>query len=536
MWKRNHGCNVFVFTKGGPPCQNRKLRSVAFALLALKACLPYSFQAYSFTDSVPETAFIHPQKGTRFCLQKEKQAQPRCKVKQIGRAAVQTSTRDDRIQGGASTGDGIAIIAGTCIGGGFLALPTVTAPVGILPSTAALIGVWLFLVLTGISYAEACIRIANAPQAERAEAGDNDAAADDDDDDSDDADEFLDAGTSIVSVTSRTLGKGFSLFCSFAFATQMVAVITASVVKSGDILACLTGLPYVVGCLLSSVFVGLFTFGSPTRLVEQTNTWLAAGLVVGFVLLVFSMVATMGGTGLSLAAESVTRIANWRLLWPLSYDSWVIPVFLNLLCFGQSVPLVVERLGAQRPNSIRTAIVAGSAVPLIMCITWCALSATLVGAASSSDLSDPVLRMLTQRPEVAFPVGSIAVGAIGTTLIASYLSMGQFLTDIICETTGACSLRDRDISCACSVALPALLACAGSGLYVPLLAFAGGFPTTLLYTVVPPLVLYLLRQNRKKKCKISMIPAGNPLLAVLMATGISIVVANILLTFGVRLG
>ena len=38
-----------------------------------------------------------------------------------------------------------ALIAGTTIGGGFLALPTATAPCGALPSTIGLIGVWFFL-------------------------------------------------------------------------------------------------------------------------------------------------------------------------------------------------------------------------------------------------------------------------------------------------------------------------------------------------------------------------------------------------------
>eukprot|EP00930_Biecheleria_cincta_P019183 TRINITY_DN14710_c0_g1_i1.p1 TRINITY_DN14710_c0_g1~~TRINITY_DN14710_c0_g1_i1.p1 ORF type:complete len:526 (+),score=51.91 TRINITY_DN14710_c0_g1_i1:109-1686(+) len=524
MRKRYHSCSGVVCTvDGGSSYQKRKVWNVALGLLALQACLPVLFSC-----AVPETALIHPQKGAPIRLQNTRRVHPRCRVRQIGRAAIETSARDDGLQAEASTGDGIAIIAGTCIGGGFLALPTVTAPVGFLPSTAALVGVWVFLVLTGISYAEACIRISNASQAAGTEARD--------DSDLDDSDELIDAGTSIVSVTSRTLGKGFSLFCSLAFAAQMIAVITASVVKAGDIVACVTGLPYVFGCLMCSVVIGWCTFTTPTRLVEQTNTGLAVSLVAGFVMLVFSMLATMGGTGLSLAAQSSASIANWRLLWPLSYDSWVIPVFLNLLCFGQSIPLVVERLGTHRPNSIRTAIVAGSAVPLIMCITWCALSAAILGTASGSDLSDPVLRMLTQRPEVAVPVACIAVGAIGTTLIASYLSMGQFVTDILCETTGACSLRDRDISCACTVAVPALLACAGSGLYVPLLAFAGGFPTTLLYTVVPPLVLLLLRRARQgKKCKSSMLPFGSPLLALLMGVGISIVAANILLAFGIRL-
>jgi len=44
-----------------------------------------------------------------------------------------------------------ALIAGTTIGGGFLALPTATAPCGALPSTIGLIGVWFFLLSGALS-------------------------------------------------------------------------------------------------------------------------------------------------------------------------------------------------------------------------------------------------------------------------------------------------------------------------------------------------------------------------------------------------
>ena len=44
-----------------------------------------------------------------------------------------------------------ALIAGTTIGGGFLALPSATAPLGAAPSVLGLSGVWLFLLGTSFS-------------------------------------------------------------------------------------------------------------------------------------------------------------------------------------------------------------------------------------------------------------------------------------------------------------------------------------------------------------------------------------------------
>ncbi|MEL7246728.1 MAG: aromatic amino acid transport family protein, partial [Cyanobacteria bacterium J06573_2] len=47
-----------------------------------------------------------------------------------------------------------ALIAGTTVGAGILALPAVTLPSGVLPSTALLIGVWLYAVLSALLIAE----------------------------------------------------------------------------------------------------------------------------------------------------------------------------------------------------------------------------------------------------------------------------------------------------------------------------------------------------------------------------------------------
>jgi len=66
---------------------------------------------------------------------------------QLGRALTQQlisgSKEDD--ESTSTVLSQAALIAGTTIGGGFLALPTATAPCGALPSTIGLIGVWFFL-------------------------------------------------------------------------------------------------------------------------------------------------------------------------------------------------------------------------------------------------------------------------------------------------------------------------------------------------------------------------------------------------------
>jgi len=238
--------------------------------------------------------------------------------------------------------------------------------------------------------------------------------------------------------------------------------------------------------------VGLFSFCAGTRLVEQANTALAVAMVGGFGVLLAVTVVSAGP-----AADVVAKLtfADWGAMLPTleTSSTWVMPVLINLLCFSQAVPVVVERLGVNRAQDIRSALILGSAVPLMMCIAWAAVSAALLPSAGA--VGDPVLQMLRSSFGIAGPVALLCVGSIGTTLVSSYLTLGQFATDAICSAAGRCSLDDKTMSSVASVALPALLACAGPQLYVPLLAFAGAFPTMLLYGLMPPLAALALRRS-----------------------------------------
>lgn len=403
--------------------------------------------------------------------------------------------------------DAVAIIAGTSIGGGFLALPSLTTPMGFMPAMTGLFVSWAFLALAAMAYAEATMRsIVQQNAARSMDPGMAEAATDDA------------AEISVLTVTRCSLGNGCSMICSLAFATQMFVVMTAQVVKCGEIISVLSGLPYVACCILPSVVVGCFSFSAGKRSVEHTNSFLTAALVGGFAALIFNTTAaSIGSTEISVVIGRLA-FADWQWLLP-SAAMWSLPVFINLLCFGQSVPVVVGRLGADRPRDIHAAILIGSFIPFVLCAIWTAVSAALLDPSSSAVRSaDPVLQMLTGRLAVAVPVGLVAMGAIGTTLIANYLSLGQFATDAICAIHGRCSPFSKGLARTATVVLPLLLACSGPELYLPLLAFAGAYPTNLLYGLMPPLAVIVLRrlqQNQKTRAwkgPTSLLPGGDPLL------------------------
>lgn len=299
------------------------------------------------------------------------------------------------------------------------------------------------------------------------------------------------------------------------------------VVKAGEILQQITGLPYAPGCLLASIVVGGFTLRAPPRVVESANTALTAALTLGFFALVASTLAAafFGASAASPALASVwarLQYADWSLLLPGRGVTWAAPIFLNLLCFGQAIPLVVERMapparptaGPDSPTPLaeraaamrrtRKAVLIGSAIPLVLSTLWIVVTSSVLPPAADSAM-DPVLALIASAPPVAIPVTVMAGGAIGTTLIASYLTIGQFIADFLCLVTGYCSPRDQRVARLISVGLPVAVACGGPTLYLPLLSFAGAFPTTFLYGLLPPLAALVLRRAASRDAP----PAGS---------------------------
>ena len=69
----------------------------------------------------------------------------------------------------------------------------------------------------------------------------------------------------------RFIGPRLAFLGGCAFCAQMVAVITAQVVKGGEFIALVSGAPYALACLLPTALVGAFTFLCDPTLVERAN-------------------------------------------------------------------------------------------------------------------------------------------------------------------------------------------------------------------------------------------------------------------------
>ncbi|KAI3424069.1 hypothetical protein D9Q98_009432 [Chlorella vulgaris] len=299
----------------------------------------------------------------------------------------------------------VALITGSTVGAGMLALPAVTAPAGIVPTATSLTVIWGLLTLDALLIAEVNLAARAARDASRAEAAlDAVGAA---------------AGGSPSSggiVTLRQMaeftlgkaGKGFTL----VYLLLAYSLLTAYCTKAASVLDYFAGggLPPLAA---STAFVGLiggmlYTGGS--RTVDALCQALTSVL-----LLLFGVILTAGAAQSGLPGSLAGGHADWAALEP------AVPIMFLALVYHDLIPVIVDYLGGDRKN-IRSAIVLGSLVPLAMFLSWevVALSLLPSGLAESAAASDghvPLLQtslqLATSGDAASGPAAAVAVAAAG---------------------------------------------------------------------------------------------------------------------------
>ena len=378
--------------------------------------------------------------------------------------------------------DASAIIAVSAVGAGFLVIPTITDPLGVAPTAVGLLCAWMFLAAAGVAYVEAASRILHH--------GDDLRGG---------------GGASVFAVVRHCFGMPAAVAASAVFLVQMVATVTANLAKAAELLEGTMHISYFIGCLAPPLMIGALVFGAPRALAQRTNTVLTAAMVLGFVALFVSTLREPKTT-------EPLRKAHWDALLP--QHDWVFPIFLNTIRFGEGVPVVVESLGPRRRRTARAAVLFGSALPLVLAVLWATVASVVAPAKPRA--ADPVLALVTSpNRSVRWSARFVAAGAVGGHLIEVYLTCSQLAADALRSCAAAAASGGGDASSAAPsgratraqraigggtnlviVALPAALSIIGPQIYLPLLQFAGGFPTTLLYGLLPPLAALSLARHR----------------------------------------
>jgi tyrosine-specific transport protein len=391
-----------------------------------------------------------------------------------------------------------ALIAGTTVGAGILALPAATAPVGFLPSTAAMGIGWAYMTMSGLLIAELSInRLGQSGK----------------------------PGQGMLDLYEDSLGPNWSKVGSASYFFLHYAVVVAYIAQGGVNLDGLlkyfglsdvAQLPGIGQALFASICAsGLFV--ASKKQVEKVNN-------------VFVLVLAAAFTGIiCLGAQtadfsSLTDLSNQHP--ELVVDAFPI-IFLSLV-FQNVVPTVVNQLEGDR-SKITKAIISGTTFPTLMFVAW---NAVVLGNVQGEDLAniDPVALLQSAEGDNALLgtlVGSFSFLAIITSLIGFTYALLDAWTDTFRIPQEGPEYEQWKPALFALIFLPPLaLSVTDPNIFYSALDYGGAFGVSTLFLVLPPLMVWAQRYGDEKPELLTkpMVPFGKiPLASMWKAAGTLII-------------
>jgi tyrosine-specific transport protein len=371
------------------------------------------------------------------------------------------------IHAAGSTLGAAALVAGTTIGAGILALPTATAASGFLPSSAGLIAAWAYMTMSGLLIAELSLN-------RMGESGK--------------------PGQGVLQIFESNLGPGLGALGSAAYFFLHYTVMVAYIAQGGTNLdAFLSSIG--LESLASVAGSGQFLFAGTTALalyfakssqVEKVNNVLVLAVVASF----------LGIVGIGAGSADFAALIDPINQHPEQVVN-AFPILFLSLVFQNVVPTVVNQLEGDR-KKITTAIVGGTAVPLLMFLAWNGVILGNVLAADPSSLGtvDPIALLQSggHGGELLGPlVGAFSELALITSLIGFVYGLLDALTDVTKLPVEGTDYEKWKPALFAGVFLPPLALSLHPGIFYQALEYGGAFGVSTLFLVLPPLMVWNAR-------------------------------------------
>ncbi|KAM1019779.1 hypothetical protein ACFX15_040376 [Malus domestica] len=375
----------------------------------------------------------------------------------------------------------VALIIGTSIGSGILALPEKASPAGLLPSSISMVVCWGFLLIEALLLVEINVSMRRKKRIE------------------DNAENELEV-ISIRTMAQETLGDFGGTLVTLIYIFLGYTSVIAYSSKSGDILFYLINLPAPVSGFFFTMFFTLLIAIGGTRATDQVNQLLTASMI-GLLLAIEVLAIVFGGW------SGVKGNGDWGKV-PAT-----VPVIIFSLVYHDLAPVLCAYLGSDLAR-LRISVFLGSLVPLSVLLVWDAIALGL--SAQADQVVDPVeLLMRVQWSGVSYMVEAFSLLAIGTSLIGTLLGFSEFFKEQLNNLSSISSptqtLEQPDITFELrkwwgrnQISLAAVAMVVGPSLIVSTSipdAFstatdiAGGYGMTMLYGVLPPAMAWAMHNK-----------------------------------------
>ena len=300
----------------------------------------------------------------------------------------------------------IAIVAGTAIGGGMLALPLATASLGTLPAFLLLVVIWGISIYTSLLMLEINLRTG--------------------------------VGDNVHAITGKLLGKVGQLiqgasFMSLLFALTMVYLMGgSSLLESRFEPLGITMNNQVAVLLFTVLFGGLIAVG--VKWIDKISRVLFSSMVALLVIVVAFLLPEVNiGSMLATTGGDIVKGSELNGLWMAA-----IPIVFTSFGFHVCIATIVRYLDGDAV-SLRKILIIGSTIPLICYILWLMVTLGTLGGAAVHGLEGSLPLLVTALQGLAH--SEILKQCIdlfaNLALITSFLGVTMSLFDYVAELTRA---------------------------------------------------------------------------------------------------
>lgn len=376
----------------------------------------------------------------------------------------------------------VFLVAGTCTGGGMLALPVATCVNGFFPSLFVITLAWLAMTCTALYLVEAGFWM------KKDEAH-------------------------LISMTSLLLGKGGKALSWVLYLFICYASLVAYTAGAGHLMAKLITfyggleLSKSDGCLLFMALFGPTIFCSHKAL-GRLNSILFVAMIIAYVALI------------TLSAPHINQELLFRQQWD---GSWMaLPLLLTAFSFQTMVPSLHPYLNHDG-RSLRVAIIGGSTIAFFVYLIW---QMAVLGTVS---LEGPFgLFQALKEGEVATHVLGIAVGSKWVEFLASFFAIFALVTSFFGISLGLYDFLSDGLNIpkkgwgtatlGLMIIAPTLFFSINfERIFLTALDASGGFGDAILNGILPVLMIYIGRYYMKLQKTSFVAPGGKWLLVTLFA-------------------
>jgi len=376
------------------------------------------------------------------------------------------------------------LISGTTIGAGMLAIPLVTASSGFFVAFFITFLVWLFMFLTGLLFLEVTL--------------------------------WMHKDANILSISKRFLKNKGQFIAGSTFVFLYYCLMVAYFAAGAPLLAAFFEAVFQItlkGWIVYAVF-GLFfgiIVGIGIKFVDRVNYILMISLFISYVALVIA-----GSKNISF--ERLYYV-NWTNVF------YAAPILFSAFGYHNVIPSLTFHF-KQNEKLMRYSIFLGTIIPFIIYIFWQYL---IIGVLpidiiqNTLQAGKPIteaLQFITGIPWLQAMGRIFALFAIITSMLGVSFSVVDFLGDgLKMKRYG----KDRFVLCLLTFIPPFILTALNPSIFVLAIGIAGGFGEAILNGILPILLVWVGRYNKKLKSVYSLF-GGRITLAILLFVGILVMV------------